>query len=71
MGALQMPRYARMAVPLASPLLAGACTRSYVCCFGSNELHATSAGVEAREKGIFPGKPGLDRISPRDRSLKV
>ena len=44
---------ARMAVPLANPLLVGASTRSYLYCFGSNELHEACACVRARKKRIF------------------
>jgi hypothetical protein len=46
-GALQMPRYARMAVPLANPSLAGARVRSYVCSFGPNGTHATNERISA------------------------
>ena len=70
MGALQMSRYARMAVPLASLLLAGEHPRSYVSVFRSNDSRATRASVGAGVEGIFFDRPGIDRISLRDRGLK-
>ena len=70
MGALQMSRYARMAVPLANPLLAGVHPRSYLYLFGSNDSRATRASVGAGVEGISSDKPGIDRISLHDRGLK-
>jgi hypothetical protein len=58
MGAPQMPRYARMAVPLASLLLACAGWRSYARSFRSNELRAARPSIVTRKKRIFPQQAG-------------
>jgi hypothetical protein len=71
MGALQMTRYARMAVPLANPLLAGARQRSYMCCFGQTSCARRAHVPGQQRKGFFPAGRVSIEFSPRDRGFEV